>query len=79
MDVLKKTMNVSSKKNNNFRVLIYRYRFLTNDGFDNKYVTEDFFQLDMRRAKHNRETVLPLNKKEEKLYVKVRSLKKKHH
>ncbi|CAH1109561.1 unnamed protein product [Psylliodes chrysocephalus] len=57
------------------KVLIYRYRFLTNDGFDNKYVTEDFFQLDMRRAKHNRETVLPLNKKEEKLYVKLKSTK----
>ncbi|CAG9857121.1 unnamed protein product [Phyllotreta striolata] len=55
------------------KVVLYRYRFLTQDGFDNRYVTEDFFQLDMRRARHNRETLLPLNKREEKLYVKLKS------
>ncbi|CAG9828968.1 unnamed protein product [Diabrotica balteata] len=57
------------------KVIVYRYRFLTSDSFDNKFITEDFFKIDLRRAKNNRETVLPLNSREKKLYVKIKSSK----
>ncbi|XP_057651832.1 DC-STAMP domain-containing protein 2-like [Diorhabda carinulata] len=57
------------------KVIIYRYRFLTSDSFDNKFITKDFFKIDMKRAKINRETVLPLNSRERKIYVNIKSTK----
>lgn len=49
----------------------YRYRFLTSERFDNIYITKNFRYIDMRRAKLEKETVLPLNNRERKLYVSV--------
>lgn len=49
----------------------YRYRFLTSERFDNVYITRNFREIDMRRAKLEKETVLPLNNRERKLYVSV--------
>jgi hypothetical protein len=44
---------------------------LTSERFDNKYVTRDFREIDLQRAKLGRETVLPLNHRERKLYITV--------
>lgn len=54
----------------------YRYKFLTSERFDNKYITKNFRFIDMRRAKLEKETVLPLNHREKKIYVSVRDV---HH
>lgn len=53
------------------RVTYYRYKFLTSDRFDNKYITKYFYELDLRRVKMEKETVLPLNHREEQVYIKV--------
>ncbi|XP_023019209.2 DC-STAMP domain-containing protein 2 [Leptinotarsa decemlineata] len=57
------------------RVTYYRYKFLTTNSFDNKFITKDFHEIDMRRVKLNKETVLPLNDREAKVYVKIGSSK----
>lgn len=49
----------------------YRYRFLTSERFDNIYITRNFRNVDLRRAKLGKETVLPLNNRERSLYVPV--------
>lgn len=49
----------------------YRYRFLTSERFDNIYITKNFRNIDLRRAKLEKETVLPLNNREVLLYVPV--------
>ncbi|KAG5882313.1 hypothetical protein JTB14_019337 [Gonioctena quinquepunctata] len=53
------------------RVTYYRYKFLTSNSFDNKFITNDFHDIDMRRVRLNKETVLPLSQRESKVYVKV--------
>lgn len=53
------------------RVCYYRYKFLTNDQFDNKYINKDFVRIDLKRAQIGRETILPLNSKESNKYVRV--------
>ncbi|XP_060536244.1 DC-STAMP domain-containing protein 2-like [Cylas formicarius] len=57
-----------------FQVTYYRFKFLTSERFDNIYITKYFRQIDMRRAKLSKETVLPLNKRERNLYVPINSL-----
>jgi hypothetical protein len=54
-----------------FRVFIYRFKFLTNDRFDNKFITADFLDIDLQRIKHNQDTALPLNAREKKKYIMV--------
>ncbi|KAJ8924160.1 hypothetical protein NQ315_006944 [Exocentrus adspersus] len=55
------------------QVTYYRFRFLTSERFDNKYINKDFRDIDMRRAKLGKETVLPLNNREMQIYVSVNS------
>ncbi|KAF5297552.1 hypothetical protein FQR65_LT09983 [Abscondita terminalis] len=57
------------------RVLHYRYKFLTSDRFDNRYITKNFRNIDIRRAQLEKETVLPLNHRERALYINVRSIR----
>lgn len=56
------------------RVLYYRYKFLTEERFDNRFITKDFRTIDIRRAQLGKETVLPLNQRERNIYVNVNAL-----
>lgn len=54
-----------------FRVIRYRLKFLKNDRFDNRFITADFRKIDLQRVKNDQETVLPLNRREDKMYITV--------
>lgn len=54
-----------------FRVIRYHYMFLTSDEFENRFITADFQDIDLKRAGHNLETVLPLNNTEKRHYIMV--------
>jgi hypothetical protein len=45
--------------------------FMKNDRFDNIFITDDFRYIDLQRAKHDQETVLPLTEREERTYITV--------
>ncbi|XP_068083933.1 DC-STAMP domain-containing protein 2-like [Anabrus simplex] len=53
----------------------YRFwgQYLTQDRFENIYITKYFYELDIRRARLQRETVLPLNKREKRKYIPLAS------
>ncbi|GLV39594.1 uncharacterized protein CBL_08340 [Carabus blaptoides fortunei] len=57
------------------RVIYYRYKFLTADRYDNKYITREFREIDFRRAQMDRETVLPLNNRERLKFINVSSVR----
>ncbi|KAK5647195.1 hypothetical protein RI129_002087 [Pyrocoelia pectoralis] len=57
------------------RAWYYRYKFLTSDRFDNRFITRYFRSIDMRRAQMEKETILPLNHRERALYISVDSLR----
>nr|XP_022915645.1 DC-STAMP domain-containing protein 2-like [Onthophagus taurus] len=57
------------------RVMYYRYKFLSDERFDNRFITRDFRAIDLRRAQLGKETVLPLNKRERHLYISVGSIR----
>lgn len=57
-----------------YRVLYYRYKFLTDERFDNRFITKDFRAIDIRRAQLGKETVLPLNQRERNAYVNVSTI-----
>lgn len=46
------------------QVLYYRFRFLQSETFDNRFITRDLEEIDWRRTLHNRETILPLSRRE---------------
>ena len=54
-----------------FRVIHYRFKFLTNDEFENRFITDHFQDIDFKRAERNIETVLPLNSREKRHYIMV--------
>ncbi|XP_066142810.1 DC-STAMP domain-containing protein 2-like [Euwallacea fornicatus] len=56
-----------------FEVAYYRFKYLTSERFDNVYITKYFRDIDQRRAKSNKETVLPLTRMEKTMYVSMRS------
>lgn len=45
--------------------------FETRSRFDNRYVTKELRELDLKRYRERRETVLPLNKREQAKYICV--------
>lgn len=49
----------------------YRFKYLTSERFDNVYITRYFRDIDRRRAKAAKETVMPLTKKEQQIYVPI--------
>lgn len=49
----------------------YRFKYLTSERFDNVYITSYFREIDRRRAKAAKETVMPLTKKEQQIYVPI--------
>ncbi|XP_054003275.1 DC-STAMP domain-containing protein 2-like [Hylaeus anthracinus] len=56
------------------RVLRYRYKWLTSERFDNRYITEDLRTIDLVRARQDKETVLPLNSRERNHYASLSSV-----
>ncbi|KOX69325.1 DC-STAMP domain-containing protein 2, partial [Melipona quadrifasciata] len=57
------------------RVLRYRYKWLTSERFDNRYITNDLRTIDLIRARQDKETVLPLNTRERNRYVPITSVR----
>ncbi|XP_031776330.1 DC-STAMP domain-containing protein 2-like [Apis florea] len=57
------------------RVLHYRYKWLTSERYDNRYITNDIRTIDLIRARQDKETVLPLNPREQKRYASLTSAK----
>lgn len=57
-----------------FRALRYRYKWLTSDRFDNRYITNDLRTIDLIRTRQDKETVLPLNPRERNRYVPLTSM-----
>ncbi|XP_063217826.1 DC-STAMP domain-containing protein 2-like isoform X2 [Bacillus rossius redtenbacheri] len=58
-----------------FRIWCYKRKFLTAEHFDNVYITQDFIELDVRRAAKDMETVLPLTRVERTQYIVMRSFR----
>ncbi|XP_026666827.1 DC-STAMP domain-containing protein 2-like [Ceratina calcarata] len=56
------------------RVLHYRYKWLTNERFDNRYITDNLRTIDLVRARQDKETVLPLNSRERNRYAPLSSI-----
>ncbi|KAF3430240.1 hypothetical protein E2986_05482 [Frieseomelitta varia] len=57
------------------RVLRYRYKWLTSERYDNRYITNDLRTIDLIRARQDKETVLPLNIRERNRYVPITSIR----
>ncbi|EEB18012.1 conserved hypothetical protein [Pediculus humanus corporis] len=57
------------------KVIIYRHKFLTEDHYDNRFITPDFEDIDYTRAQFKMETILPLKPNERKQYIKVTSIR----
>ncbi|KAK6622114.1 hypothetical protein RUM44_001921 [Polyplax serrata] len=57
------------------KVIIYRHKFLTEDHYDNRFITPDFVDIDNTRAEFQMETILPLKPRERSQYIKVTSIR----
>ncbi|XP_063629661.1 uncharacterized protein LOC134801062 [Cydia splendana] len=57
------------------RAKYYLLMFRTRSRFDNRYVTKELRELDLRRQRQGRETVLPLNTRERAKYVATSSIR----
>ncbi|XP_069796239.1 DC-STAMP domain-containing protein 2 isoform X3 [Narcine bancroftii] len=56
------------------QALIYRKNYLFREDFDNYYITDQFVQLDMMRARNGKSTVLPLSYQEACRFVRPCSI-----
>ncbi|XP_072766623.1 uncharacterized protein [Anoplolepis gracilipes] len=56
------------------RIMYYRHKWLTNDRFDNKYLTDDLRTIDLIRTRQEKETILPLNRRERNQYIPLTSI-----
>ena len=54
-----------------FRSILYRRKYLSNDRFDNFYITYRVRQIDEKRTKLGKEPILPLNSRESRKYIKT--------
>ncbi|XP_017951610.2 DC-STAMP domain-containing protein 2 [Xenopus tropicalis] len=57
------------------RAAIYRRKYLLTDNHDNCYITKNFIVLNELRVKKGVPSLLPLNKKEQSLYISPQSLR----
>jgi hypothetical protein len=48
---------------------------MTNNRFDNNYITRKFHEIDEQRLNMDKETILPLSRKERNKYIEITSLK----
>ncbi|KAL4097578.1 hypothetical protein QTP88_022329 [Uroleucon formosanum] len=51
------------------RVLRYRHKYLTVDSFDNKYLTNELYELDERKQILDRPTIMPLTRVEKNKFI----------
>ncbi|KAG5324991.1 DCST2 protein, partial [Pseudoatta argentina] len=56
------------------RILRYRHKWLTSDRFDNRYLTDDLRTIDLIRTRQDKETILPLNRRERNQYIPLTSV-----
>ncbi|XP_021695181.1 DC-STAMP domain-containing protein 2 [Aedes aegypti] len=56
------------------RSVRYKMKYLTKDSFDNFYISRDFIAIDEHRRSMNRDTVLPLTRKERNRYIHLTSM-----
>ncbi|EGI58274.1 DC-STAMP domain-containing protein 2 [Acromyrmex echinatior] len=56
------------------RILRYRHKWLTSDRFDNRYLTDDLRTIDLIRTRQDKETILPLNRRERNRYIPLTSV-----
>lgn len=52
-------------------MLRYRQKYLTIDSYDNKYLTQELFELDERKMILERPTILPLTRREKNNLIEV--------
>lgn len=55
----------------NIRAWQYRRKYLTTDSFDNKYLTQELYELDERKLILERPTIMPLTRFEKNRYIEV--------
>ncbi|XP_045470431.1 uncharacterized protein LOC123677756 isoform X3 [Harmonia axyridis] len=58
-----------------FIFLISRHQFLTKERFDNKFLTKNLVDIDLRRAAMDKETIFPLNHRERKKFITIQSVR----
>uniref|UniRef100_A0A2A4JCQ8 Uncharacterized protein n=1 Tax=Heliothis virescens TaxID=7102 RepID=A0A2A4JCQ8_HELVI len=58
-----------------FRAKYYQHMYETRSRFDNRYVTRELQELDLKRQRQGRETVLPLNRRERAKYITTTSFR----
>ncbi|XP_026734949.1 uncharacterized protein LOC113498907 isoform X3 [Trichoplusia ni] len=58
-----------------FRAKYYQHMYETRSRFDNRYITKDLQDLDLKRQRQGRETVLPLNRRERAKYITTTSFR----
>ncbi|XP_075986354.1 DC-STAMP domain-containing protein 2-like [Anticarsia gemmatalis] len=58
-----------------FRAKNYQHMYETRSHFDNRYVTKEFQELDLKRQRQGRGTVLPLNRRERAKYITTTSFR----
>ncbi|KAL0811276.1 hypothetical protein ABMA28_009692 [Loxostege sticticalis] len=58
-----------------FRAKYYQHMFETRSRFDNRYITKEIRDLDLKRLREGRETILPLNRREREKYVTTTSFR----
>ncbi|XP_064074790.1 DC-STAMP domain-containing protein 2-like [Vanessa tameamea] len=58
-----------------FRAKYYQHMFETRSRYDNRYVTKELRDLDFKRYQERRETVLPLNRREQAKYICISSFR----
>ncbi|XP_070169409.1 uncharacterized protein [Polyergus mexicanus] len=56
------------------RIVHYRHKWLTKDRFDNRYLTDDLRTIDLIRTRQEKETILPLNRRERNQYIPLTSI-----
>ncbi|MBN3305272.1 DCST2 protein, partial [Amia calva] len=56
------------------QAVLYRNKYLFHDDFDNVYITNQFLEIDMIRARQGIPTLLPLSKKEASSYIRPCSM-----
>ncbi|XP_045532250.1 uncharacterized protein LOC123719953 isoform X2 [Pieris brassicae] len=58
-----------------FRAKYYQHMYETRSRFDNRYVTKELYEIDLKRFQEGRDTILPLNRREKTKYIPTTSFR----
>ncbi|CAK1541097.1 unnamed protein product [Leptosia nina] len=58
-----------------FRAKYYQHMYETRSRFDNRYVTQELYEIDLKRFQEGRDTILPLNRRERTKYIPTTSFR----